>query len=80
MPVLEELRRVIAEIKDIPEDSISMESNFVDDLEADSLDVIEMLMQLEEKYDLIIPEDIIANMKKVKEVVEYIEMAIKEKK
>ena len=52
MNVFEAVRQVIVEIKDIPEENIKMESNFAEDLEADSLDVVEMLMLLEEKFDI----------------------------
>ena len=73
MLVFEELRKIIAEIKDIPEEDIKPESSFADDLEADSLDIVEMLMLLEEKFDLQIPEQDSEKMKKVADVVEYVE-------
>jgi acyl carrier protein len=73
MKVFEELRKIIAEIKDIPEEDIKLESSFADDLEADSLDIVEMLMLLEEKFDIQIPEEESEKMKKVEDVVKYIE-------
>ncbi len=73
MLVFEELRKIIAEIKDIPEEDIKPESSFADDLEADSLDIVEMLMLLEEKFDLQIPEQDSEKMKKVEDVVKYVE-------
>ncbi len=57
MSVFEVVRQVIVEIKDIPEEIITMEAKFEEDLEADSLDVVEMLMLLEEKYEITIPEE-----------------------
>jgi len=45
MSVFEELKKIIVEIKDIPEDQITLESSFADDLEADSLDIVEMLIR-----------------------------------
>lgn len=79
MDVFEVVRQVIVEIKDIPEENIKMESNFAEDLEADSLDVVEMLMLLEEKFEITIPEEAAEEMKTVKDAVEYIEAKLKEK-
>lgn len=76
MSVFEELRKIIVEIKDIPEDDIQLESNFAEDLETDSLDIVEMLMLLEEKFDIQIPEEEAAKLKTVKQVVEYVEARI----
>lgn len=78
MSVFEVLKEIIVEVLDIPADEITLESSFADDLEADSLDVVEMLMLLEEKYDLEIPEEVAENMKKVKDVVEYLEKRLQE--
>lgn len=73
MSVFDELKKIIVEIKDIPESDIKLESSFVDDLDADSLDIVEMLMLLEEKFDMQIPEEAAEKMKTVKDVVDYIE-------
>lgn len=77
MTVFEVIRSVIVEIKDIPEEQIKLESSFEEDLDADSLDIVEMLMLLEEKYDMQIPEEDAETMKTVKNVVDYIEAKIK---
>lgn len=79
MDVFEVVRQVIVEIKDIPEENIKLESSFAEDLEADSLDVVEMLMLLEEKFEITIPEEAAEEMKTVKDAVEYIEAKLKEK-
>ncbi|MDD2509829.1 MAG: acyl carrier protein [Syntrophomonas sp.] len=73
MNVFEELKKIIVEIKDIPEDEIQLESKFAEDLEADSLDIVEMLMLLEEKFEIQIPEEEAAKLKTVKNVVDYVE-------
>lgn len=78
MNVFEVVKQVIMEIKDIPEENIKMESSFADDLEADSLDIVEMLMLLEEKFDMTIPEEAAEEMKLVKDAVEYIEAKLQE--
>ncbi len=77
MSVFEVIKNVIVEIKDISGDEIKMESRFEEDLEADSLDIVEMLMLLEEKYDIEIPEEDAEKMKTVKNVVDYIEAKVK---
>lgn len=73
MSVFEELRKIIVEIKDIPEEQIALESSFAEDLEADSLDIVEMLMLLEEKFEIQIPEEAAEKMKTVQDVVDYVE-------
>ena len=73
MNVFEELVKIIAEIKDIPEEQITMESSFEEDLEADSLDVVEMLMLLEDKFNIQIPEEAAEELKTVGDAVKYVE-------
>lgn len=78
MSVFDELKKIIVEIKDLPEDSITLESRFEEDLEADSLDVVEMLMSLEELYDIQIPEEVAEGMKTVQDVVDYVNAKLAE--
>lgn len=78
MSVFEDLKKIIVEIKDLPEDSITLESRFEEDLEADSLDVVEMLMSLEELYDIQIPEEVAEGMKTVQDVVDYVVAKLEE--
>lgn len=73
MAVFDELVKIIAEIKDIPEEQIKMESSFEEDLEADSLDIVEMLMLLEEKFEIQIPEEAAEGLKTVGDAVNYVE-------
>jgi len=77
--VFETIKNVIVEVLDIAPEEITLESSFTDDLGADSLDVVEMLMLLEEKYELEIPEEVAENMKTVKDVVEYLEARLQGK-
>ncbi|MDD3889616.1 MAG: acyl carrier protein [Syntrophomonadaceae bacterium] len=77
MNVFGVVKEVIVEIKDIPEEQIKLESTFQEDLETDSLDIVEMLMLLEEKFEIQIPEEDAADMKLVQDVVEYIENKLK---
>ena len=73
MTVFEELVKIIAEIKDIPEEQITMKSSFEEDLEADSLDIVEMLMMLEDKFKIQIPEEAAEELKTVGDAVKYVE-------
>ena len=72
MTVFEELVKIIAEIKDIPEEQITMESSFEEDLEADSLDIVEMLMLLEDKFNILITEEAAEELKTVGDAVKYV--------
>ncbi len=73
MSVFETVKKIIVEVKGIEEDLIQLESRFEEDLEADSLDVVEMIMLLEEEYEFEIPEEVAEKLKTVKDVVDYIE-------
>lgn len=73
MSVFETVKKIIVEVKGIEEDQIKLESRFEEDLEADSLDVVEMIMMLEEEYEFEIPEEVAEKLKTVKDVVDYIE-------
>lgn len=79
MSVFEVLKEIIVEVKDVTPEEIELESRFNEDLNADSLDVVEMLMLLEERYDIEIPEEEAENMKTVKDVVNYIENRLESK-
>ena len=58
---------------DVEEDSITPETNLADDLGADSLDVVDMLMSLEDEFDVEIPDEEIERIRTVGELVAYIE-------
>ena len=58
---------------DVEEDSITQETNIADDLGADSLDVVDMLMSLEDEFDVEIPDEEIERIRTVGELVAYIE-------
>jgi acyl carrier protein len=78
MSVFETVKKIIVEVKDISGDDIQLESRFEEDLEADSLDVVEMIMLIEEEYEFEIPEEIAEKLKTVKDVVDYIEKHLAE--
>ena len=71
--VIDKVRELVAEQLGISKDIVKAESNIIEDLGADSLDVIEMLMTLEEEYGVTIPDEKINQVKTVGQIVELIE-------
>ena len=71
--VYEKLRALLAEQLGISVDDIAPETNIIDDLGADSLDVVELITALEDEYDLIITDDRVRELYTVKEVSDFIE-------
>ena len=70
--IFEKVKTVIVEQLGIDESSVRMESSFLDDLGADSLDIVEFIMALEEEFGLEIPDEDVEKIVNVKDVVEYI--------
>ena len=64
---------LIVEQLDADSDSISLEDSFMDDLGADSLDTVELIMAFEEEFDIEIPDEDAENIKTVGDVIEYLE-------
>ena len=71
--VLEKVKAILSEQFDVEEDSITPETNIADDLGADSLDVVDLLMSLEDEFEIEVPDEEIDNIKTVGELVKYIE-------
>lgn len=71
--VLEKVKMILSNQFDVEEDSIAPETNIADDLGADSLDVVDMLMSLEDEFDVEIPDEEIEKIRTVGELVAYIE-------
>ena len=69
----EKVRAILAEQLDLDIDSISMDSAIIDDLGADSLDIVDLVMTLEDEFDAEIPDEAIENMKTVGDVVHFLE-------
>ena len=70
--MFEKVKEIIAEKLSINEDDITMDSSFVDDLNADSLDLVELMMALEDELDTEIPDEEAENFKTVGDVVKYL--------
>ncbi len=71
--MFEEIAKILAEQLGIPQSKITMESDIVKDLGADSLDVVELLMTLEDNTGKTIPEDKVTDLKTVGDVVNMLE-------
>ncbi len=69
----EKVKEIIAEQLGIEVDQIKPESKFVDDLGADSLDVVELIMAFEEAFDIEIPDEDAEKIQTVKDVIDYIQ-------
>ncbi|MBU3186165.1 acyl carrier protein [Clostridium estertheticum] len=70
--MFEEVRACISSQLNIDEEEIKIESSFKNDLGADSLDIVELIMELEEKYDIEIPDEDVEKIATVGDIVEYI--------
>ena len=75
--VFEKVKSVIVEQLGIDEAEVTMEANFSDDLGVDSLEIFEIVMSLEEAFEIEIPNEDIENIKDVKGIVKYIEAKVK---
>lgn len=71
--MFEEIKEVIVDTLNCDADKVTMEANIFDDLEADSLDAVELNLALEEAFGVSIDEDTMAGIKTVADIVKYIE-------
>ena len=70
--ILEKVKKIIVEQLGVAETSVTMEASFIDDLGADSLDIVELIMALEEEFDMEIPDSDAEKVATVGDVVDYI--------
>ena len=75
--MLEKIQAMLAEALNLPIEKVTPDAKIVDDLGADSLDVVELLSQLEEEYGIIIPDDQAENLVTVADVANAIEALMK---
>jgi acyl carrier protein len=74
--ILEKVKKIICEQLDVPEEDIVLTASFVDDLGADSLDQVELIMAMEEEFNVSIPDEDAEKITTVKDAVEYITKAL----
>lgn len=76
--VFDKIKDIIVEQLDVEEDAVTMEASITDDLGADSLDVVDLVMSIEESFDVEIPDEEVENIKTVGNIVKYIENKVEE--
>jgi acyl carrier protein len=80
MAVAEKVKGIIAENLDVDEQEITPDASFTEDLGADSLDIVELVMAFEEAFGIEIPDEDAEKITRVREAIEYIESHTKTKK
>jgi acyl carrier protein len=70
--IVERVRKIVVEQLGVKEDEVTLESSFVDDLGADSLDTVELVMALEEEFETEIPDEDAEKITTVQQAVDYI--------
>jgi acyl carrier protein len=72
-PVEARVKEIVCEQLGVSEDEVTPEASFIEDLGADSLDIVELVMGLEEEYEMEISDEDAEKIKTVKDVIDYIE-------
>lgn len=76
--IFDEVKEILSEQLDVDADRIELTTNLSDDLGADSLDAIDVVMTIEDQYSIEVPDDVIETMKTVEDIVNFIEINISE--
>ena len=71
--IFEKVKSIIVDQLDVDEEKVTMNANIQDDLGADSLDIVDLVMSFEDEFDLEIPEEAVDGIKTVGDIVNYIE-------
>lgn len=71
--IFDKLKVMISEQLDVEEDEITMDTSFQDDLNADSLDLVELIMSIEDEFELEVEDEEVENIQTVRDAVEYIQ-------
>lgn len=73
MSVFEKVKSIIVEQLGVDEDEVTADASFIEDLGADSLDIVELVMALEEEFDIVIPDEDAEKIRTVGQAVKYIQ-------
>lgn len=73
MSTFDKVKEIVAEQLGVDADDVNIDSTFIDDLGADSLDIVELIMAFEEEFNVEIPDEIAEKIKTVKDTVDYID-------
>ncbi|WP_297631450.1 acyl carrier protein [uncultured Clostridium sp.] len=76
--MFEKIQDIIAEKLSVDKEEVKLESSFIDDLNADSLDIVELIMALEDELEMEIPDEDVENFKTVGDVVNYVKEHVEE--
>ena len=76
--VLEKVKAILAEQFDVEEDKVTADTDLQEDLGADSLDVVDLVMSFEEEFDIEIPDDQVEKIKTVGDIVKFIEEKVED--
>lgn len=71
--ILDRMAEILVDQLGIDEDEVTMDANFIEDLNADSLDIVELVMNLEQEFDLMIPDEEAENIRTVGDAVTFIQ-------
>lgn len=71
--VFEKIQKILADQFEMEEDRIALDSKLEEDFGADSLDSIDLIMSIEDEFEIEVPDDVVENMKTVSDIVDYIE-------
>ncbi len=78
MNVAEEVKKIIVEQLGVDEDEVKPEAKFIEDLGADSLDTVELVMAMEEKFGIDIPDSDASKIQTVQDAIDYVESHLNE--
>ena len=73
--VKEKIKKIVADHLGIEEEKVTEEASFIDDLGADSLDTVELVMAFEEEFEIEIPDDAAEKIQTIKDAIDFIEAA-----
>lgn len=73
MEIFEKLQAIIADQLEIEEEVITYDSHILDDLGADSLDVVDLVMSIEDEFEVEVPDEALEKMRTVEDIVKYLE-------
>ena len=73
MDIFEQVKKILCDQLDLDEEQVTEDSEVIDDLGADSIDIVDLVMTLEEEFDTEMPDEDIENLRTVGDIVKYIE-------
>ena len=78
MTTFDKIKDMIVDQLDVEADEVTMDANIQEDLGADSLDIVDLVMSLEEEFDVEVPDEEVENIKTVSDIVKFIESHVEE--